>query len=70
MGGGEVGGGRWEAGAKAGGGRWQVGGSVWCGPKYFGSVRYGSGRFDTILGESIVETAMIKAQGFLVRFLH
>ena len=34
-------------------------GSVWCGPKFFGSVRYGSGRFDAILGESIVETAMI-----------
>ena len=63
MGGGEVGGGRWEAGAKAGGGRWQVGGSVWCGPKYFGSVRYGSGRFDTILGESIVETAMVCVLG-------
>ena len=45
-------------------------GSVWRGPEFFGSVRYGSGRFDTILGESIVETAMIKAQGFLVRFLH
>ena len=51
MGGGEVGGGM-------GGGRWEVG-WVWCGPKFFGSVRYGSGRFDTILGESIVETAMI-----------
>ena len=72
-----MGGARWEVGWGGGGGRWEVGGggwegfgSVWCGPKYFGSVRYGSGRFDTILGESIVETAMIKAQGFLVRFLH
>ena len=38
--------------------RWEGFGSVWCGPKFFGSVRYGSGRFDAILGESIVETAM------------
>ena len=53
-----MGGGRREA----GGGRWEVGGSVWCGPKYFGSVRYGSGRFDTILGESIVATAMVKVR--------
>ena len=40
---------------------WEGFGSVWCGPKYFGSVQYGSGRFDTILGESIVETAMFTA---------
>ena len=60
-----MGGGRWEVGVGGwDGGRWEVRwgwegfGSVWCGPKYFGSVRYGSGRFDTILGESIVETAM------------
>ena len=45
------GGGRREE-AGGGGRRWEVS------PKYFGSVRYGSGRFDTILGESIVETAM------------
>ena len=32
-----------------GGGRWEEAG-------------YGSGRFDTILGESIVETAMIKGR--------
>ena len=44
----------------AGGGRVGLGGAVGCGPKFFGSVRYGSGRFDTILGESIVETAMFK----------
>ena len=67
---GEWEGGRWEAGWEWKGGRLEVGGmkgaggggrregfgSVWCGPKYFGSVRYGSRRFDTILGESIVET--------------
>ena len=35
-------------------------GSGWC-----GSVRYGSGRFDTILGESIVETAMVTAAHLL-----
>ena len=62
VGGGWVGGGRcwrWEAGrCRAQGGRVGLGGSVWCVPKFFGSVRYGSGRFDTILGESIVETAM------------
>ena len=43
----------------AGGAGQGAGGAVWCGPKFFGSVRYGSGRFDTILGESIVETAML-----------
>ena len=41
------------------GGQGRARGAVWCGPKFFGSVRYGSGRFDTILGESIVETAMM-----------
>ena len=44
----EVGGGRWEEEV-----RWEGFGSVWCGPRCCGSVRYGSGRFDTILGESI-----------------
>ena len=34
--------------------RWNGFAVVWCGR----SVRYGSGRFDTILGESIAETAM------------
>ena len=59
-------GGRWEVGGGSGGVRRRgLGvrregfGSVWCGLKFFGSVRYGSGRFDAILGESIVETAMI-----------
>ena len=69
MGGGREVGGGWEVGGRwgMGGGRWEVGGgrvglggAVWCGLKFFGSVRYGSGRFDTILGESIVETAMIE----------
>ena len=41
------------------GGRYGWGRWVWCGPKCCGSVRYGRGRFDTMLGESIVETAMI-----------
>ena len=54
---GGVGGGRWEVGG--GGWGWEVGyGSVWFGPKCFGSVRCGTGRFHTILGASIVETAM------------
>ena len=58
MGGGGVGwrGGRWE--------RWggEVGG-LWFGFRCCGSVRYRSGRFDTILGQSIVETAMNGAGG-------
>ena len=56
---------RWEVGGEeVGGRRWEVGvrregfGSVCCGPRCCGSVRYGSAGFDTILGESIVETAM------------
>ena len=52
-------GGRWEVGGGGGGWGWEVGfGSVWFGPKCCGSVRCGSGRFHTILGASIVETAM------------
>ena len=68
-GGRKVGGGRREGGWRWGGGgegegvrrrvRWEGFGSVWCGPKVFGSVRYGSGRLDAILGENIVETAMV-----------
>ena len=58
VGGGQVG--RWGGWEEVGGGSGREGfGSVWRGPEFFGSVRYGSGRFDTILGESIVETAMI-----------
>ena len=50
--------GGWELVGGGGGGRRAqqgregLGGAIWCGPKFFGSVRYGSGRFDTILGES------------------
>ena len=64
----QVGGGRWGVGEVAGGGgkeeegarKAEVGG-LWFGlvrSQCFGSVRCGSGRFDTLLGESIVETAM------------
>ena len=56
-GGAEVGGGRREEGVREA--RWEGFGSVWCGPRCCGSVRYRSGRFDTILGESIVESAMV-----------
>ena len=38
--------GRWEAGrCRAQGGR--VGGAVWCGPKFFGSIRERAVRYDT-----------------------
>ena len=46
-----------------GGGRWgwgEVGGGMGGGAVPNVAVRFGSGRFDTILGESSVETAMIK----------
>ena len=50
----------WEMGGVGGGwvcGRWEVEvrwegfGSVCCGPRCCGAVRYGSARFDAILGE-------------------
>ena len=53
--GGEVGGGRWE------GEGWGEVGGFGPVPKSSGSVPFGSGRFDAILGESIVETAMTAA---------
>ena len=65
---GQEGGGRWGPRWEVGGGRreegvrevrWEGFGSVWCSPRCCGSVRYGSGRFDTILGESVVESAMV-----------
>ena len=49
-----MGGGRWWEEV----GRWEVGGEVGVGGLRFGLVRSQILRFDTILGESIVETAM------------
>ena len=46
-------------GRRVGAGRRGAGSGVRFGAVPNSSVRYGSGRFDTILGESIVETAMV-----------